>query len=211
MVKAKMKNKKIYTEEHLKFIRDNAKGKYNKELTELVNKHFGTNFTVTQIDGIKQRNKISSGLTGYFPKGNVPVNKGTKGMYNVGGNKTSFKKGNIPPNRVPIGTEKWKKYGSGSDDKYLFVKIQDGHLNKNWKAKHIIVYEEHYGPIPEKHKVMFADGDRTNFDIDNLILVSYQEQFIMNQRKLVKKDKELTKTGHLIAKVIDKQNKLRKK
>ena len=58
---------------------------------------------------------------------------------------------------------------------------------------------------------MFADGDRTNFDIDNLILVSYQEQFIMNQRKLVKKDKELTKTGHLIAKVIDKQNKLRKK
>ena len=86
----------------------------------------------------------------------------------------------------------------------------DGKGNKNWKPKQQIVYEQHYGPIPPKHKVIFADGDRFNFNPDNLILVSNSEELIMNKRKLRYKDKELTRTGSIIAKVIDKTNKIKK-
>ena len=60
------------------------------------------------------------------------------------------------------------------------------------------------------HKVIFADNNKRNFDIDNLILVSDSEALIMNTNKLRYGNKELTRTGSLIAKVIDKTNKLRK-
>lgn len=56
---------------------------------------------------------------------------------------------------------------------------------------------------------MFADKNKRNFDIDNLILVSKSEDLIMNNNKLLFSNKELTKTGHLIAKVIDKTNKVK--
>lgn len=60
------------------------------------------------------------------------------------------------------------------------------------------------------HKVIFADRNKRNFDLDNLILVTDSEALIMNTNKLIYEDAELTKTGSLIAKVIDKTNKLKK-
>ena len=57
--------------------------------------------------------------------------------------------------------------------------------------------------------MIFADGNRENFDIDNLVLVSSSEELILNRRKLLTDDKEITKTGVLIAKVIDKTYKLK--
>lgn len=58
------------------------------------------------------------------------------------------------------------------------------------------------------HKVIFADQDKRNFDIDNLILVTDSEALIMNTNKLIYKDAELTKTASIVAKIIDKTNKL---
>lgn len=82
--------------------------------------------------------------------------------------------------------------------------LQDGHLNKNWVLKHRLIYEQIHGKIPENHKIVFADCNKRNFDPDNLILVSYAEELIMNQRKLIGKDPDLTKTGVVIAKVLNK-------
>ena len=59
------------------------------------------------------------------------------------------------------------------------------------------------------HKVIFADGNKRNFNIDNLILVTNSEALIMNTNKLIYENAGLTKTGSLIAKVIDKTNKLK--
>ena len=42
------------------------------------------------------RNNLTTGTGGYFRKGSIPWNRGIKGY--MGANKTSFKKGNIPPN-----------------------------------------------------------------------------------------------------------------
>lgn len=72
------------------------------------------------------------------------------------------------------------------------------------------IYEQAYGKIPKGHKVIFADGDNRNFDLNNLVLVSNAEELIMNRNKLLKKDNELTKVGITIAKVLDKVNKRKK-
>lgn len=196
---------RMLNEEQHNWLSENAIGKSNAEITKMLNKKFDTAFTSVQIDSYKGNHGINSGLTGHFPKGHVPLNKGTKGMFNVGGNKTSFKAGSKPLNMDPIGTEKLLPDG------YVWVKINDVPKAKkyvNWDQKHRIIYEQHHGAIPKKHVVIFADGNRENFDIDNLVLVSKSELLIMNKKKLINTNSDLTKTGVIMAKLIDRTNKV---
>lgn len=191
-----------YTDEERDFIAKHAPGIGNKELTDLFNEQFSENLTVAQMKSYKNNKKISSGLTGYYPKGHVPINKGTKGMFNVGGNSTSFKKGQQPINTDPIGTEKTLSDG------YTYIKVNNQTKVKkqdNWQKKHCAVWEEQNGPIPEGNVVIFLDGDRGNFDINNLALVTRAQLLIMNQRGLIKKNQPyITQVGATIAKVITK-------
>lgn len=196
-----------YSEEQKKFIIDNYYGKYSKELADMFNKQFNTNITAKEIKNYRENHKLNSGLTGRFEKGHITHNKGkqqTEYMSKETIEKTKatrFKKGNIPQNRREIWEERISKDG------YIYIKVRDGCLNDNWELKHRYIYKQHYGEIPDGYNVMFADKNKRNFDIDNLILVSKSEDLIMNNNKLLFSNKELTKTGHLIAKVIDKTNK----
>ena len=198
-----------YSEEQKKFIIDNYYGKYSKELADIFNKRFNTNITAKEIKNYRENHKLNSGLTGRFEKGHVTHNKGKKqteymSKEAIGKTKaTRFKKGNIPQNHRDIGEERISKDG------YIYIKVRDGCLNDNWELKHRYIYKQHYGDIPNGYNVMFADKNKRNFDIDNLILVSKSEDLIMNNNKLLFSNKELTKTGHLIAKVIDKTNKVK--
>lgn len=198
-----------YSEEQKKFIIDNYYGKYSKELADIFNKQFNTNITAKEIKNYRENHKLNSGLTGRFEKGHVTHNKGkkqTEYMSKEAIEKTKatrFKKGNIPQNRREIWEERISKDG------YIYIKVRDGCLNDNWELKHRYIYKQHYGEIPDGYNVMFADKNKRNFDIDNLILVSKSEDLIMNNNKLLFSNKELTKTGHLIAKVIDKTNKVK--
>lgn len=188
---------KLTTQEQDEFLHANYKGISNEELTEMFNERFNAKFTISQIKRYKARNKLDSGLTGQYKKGHTPINKGTKGMFNAGGNKTSFKKGIVPANRVPIGTEKERVDG------YVWVKIGDGHGNKNWALKHVMVWEEVHGPVPKGSIVIFLDGDTHNFDIDNLRMISKATNARLNQSHLRYPDKELTSMGITIAEVIE--------
>lgn len=89
-----------------------------------------------------------------------------------------FKKGQDPHNTVPIGTERLSKDG------YVEVKIR--HLkngdanNKNFVSKHRMIYEKHFGPIPDNCNVEFIDGDRGNFEPSNYVLRTKTENFLKN-------------------------------
>lgn len=199
-----------YSPEEDKFILENVKGITLKELTKRFNKKFKVNVKEESISNRKTRIGAKSGIVGgRFEKGHVPANKGKKGSMTKEQyekcKKTMFKKGHIPANRKPIGSERYNNRDG------ILVKVQDGHLQKNWMPKSRYIYEQKYGKIPAGHKVIFADGNKLNFDIDNLILVSDSEELIMNRRNLIKEDRETTKTGALIAKVIDKTNKVKRK
>lgn len=206
-----------YTKEQKEFLIANNYMTPSKDLAAMFNNRFGTNITASNIKAFRGNNHLNSGLTGRFEKGHIPDNKGkTWDDYmskdaQARSRKTTFKKGNKPLNAVDIGEESMRYSGSKPDDLgYVHVKVCDGKGNKNWVPKQRVIYEQHYGPIPKGYKVIFADRNRFNFDIDNLVLVSSSEELIMNQKSLRYDDQDLTKTGHLIAKVIDKRNKLRK-
>ncbi|MBP3917449.1 HNH endonuclease signature motif containing protein [Clostridium sp.] len=185
-----------WTNEEKEYLVSIVKGSTYKEITKQMNDKFEYNFSEEQIKGMMYRNKLTTGTGGYFKKGFTPWNKGLKGY--MGANKTSFKKGTIPPNQVSIGTESIAKGG--------YIKVKVGEPNK-WKLKQRYIYEQHYGEIPKGHNVIFADRNIQNFDINNLILVSKAEMLILNNNKLIFEDEELTKVGVNIAKVIDKTKK----
>lgn len=200
-------NKHIYTKEQDQFLKGNVKGISLKELTEKFNKEFNTKVNEDSIQNRKTRLKIKSEIVGgRFEKGNMPFNKGMKWneymskKSQINSFKTTFKKGNIPHNHKEVGSERINKDG--------YIEIKIGEPNK-WELKHRYIYKQKKGDIPKGYKLIFADGNKTNLSLDNLILISSSEELIMNRNKLRYDNKELTKTGSLIAKVIDKGNKLK--
>lgn len=193
---------KRYPDEIKEFIAANYKGVGPKDMAELLNKTFGTGYTHSQLKGYYANHKLNSGLTGHFPKGHKPWNKGKKGISYEGMKATQFKKGNRPQTWVPVGTESTTKDG--------YVKIKTAEPNK-WQLKHRIVWEKANGPVPEGHAVIFGDGNKRNFDINNLLLVSRAQLVRLNQNNLIQNDAELTKTGIIIADIHNKIGERKKK
>ncbi len=184
------------------FVCDNVKGKSLKELTELVNKTFKTSFSEQVIHNLKTRLKLKSGIDARFKKGHVSSNKGKKGWCPKGSEKTWFKKGNIPANHKPIGSERIDKYG------YISLKVKEPNV---WMLKHRYLYEKYIGKIPSGATVSFKDGNRQNLNLDNLILITRKESAVMSKKKLWSKSPELTQAGHTLSKIIIKTTEIKEK
>lgn len=193
-----------YAEEEIFYLRITSPGRSNKEITELFNKRFNLNLGEKAISATRKRHGIKTGSDGRFEKGHTPINKG-KPKYWIGGEETQFKEGHKPHNWVPIGSERITKDG------YIQIKIQEGKFQHNWKGKHILIWEEHNGPLPKGHAVIFGDGDNRNFDIDNLIKVSRKQLLKLNQNGLIQKDADLTRTAVIITDLQDKIYQRKKK
>ncbi|EPH66144.1 hypothetical protein D931_01383 [Enterococcus faecium 13.SD.W.09] len=199
-------SRRLFSTEQEAFIRKNAKGKTNKELTELINRTFDLQLTIAQIKGWKANHKVSSGLTGYFEKGHVPINKGTKGMFNVGGNKTSFKKGEPARNHKPVGTERIDRDG------YVIVKVQDdGPWHKRWRPKHKLEWEKVHGEIPKGYVLIFLDGNKQNITMDNLKLVTQGQNLQLNRKQWRSENPEATLAGVSLAQLQEKVIKRKKR
>lgn len=181
------------------FILDNYKGRYNQELADLFNQKFNTNITSRMIKSYKANNKLNSGLTGKFRKGQTPHNKGKKMPKEVYEKvkHTMFAKGNVPPNHRPVGSERISKDG------YIEVKVAEP--NK-WRLKQRVVYEEAKGKIPEGCTIIFLDGNKRNFDIDNLRCITRSELLYLNCNGL-NNSNEITETGILMARLDRTKNK----
>lgn len=194
-----------WTEEQKQFIYENYKGIGNKELTDMFNKKFGTNI-VNQIKYFKRNHKLDSGLNGQFIKGHKTFNKGKKWdeympkQSQINCKKTTFKKGNIPPNHRQVGEERTNVDG------YIEIKVSEP--NK-WELKHRYIYKKHYGSIPKGYKVIFLDGNKTNLNINNLKAISSHEELIMNEYGLRYGKKELTESASIVAQLELKRRELK--
>jgi len=171
---------KKYTKEQIDYIKENITGKLYFEIIELFYAQFGIMLTHRQLKDIKAYYKIQSGF--------IPIEK----IKALRGNKTTFKNGNRPHNAKPVGSEKIDEYG------ILQVKTAEP---KTWRPKHVLIWENLHGDVPAGHVVIFADGDKNNFSVENLLLVSRRELMVMNHRKLITNNTNLTKTGKIIADV----------
>lgn len=95
-------------------------------------------------------------------------------------------------NRIPIGTEYTKPDGM------VLVKVKP---NK-WKYKQRYLYEQyHKVELPKDIMVIFLDGDRTNFDINNLMAVSTPEYNCIRNKDLLSNNGMATKTAILGARL----------
>lgn len=163
-----------YTDEMKQFIYDNYKGISTSELAEKFNIKFGTQVSVSSMKSYMGNHKLRNGLDGRFEKGHKPHNKGMK-MSNDVYEKvkhTMFRKGHIPQNHKPVGSERVNVDG------YVEVKIEEP--NK-WKLKQRVIWEKEKGPIPKGSSVIFLDGNRFNFDINNLRCVTRAELLYFKQ------------------------------
>ncbi|WP_082063168.1 HNH endonuclease signature motif containing protein [Paenibacillus sp. IHBB 10380] len=189
----------LFTQEQKDFIKKNVEGRLNQELAELVNKKFSLQITVRQMNTFKKNHGLVSGLDCRFRKGDKPANKGTKGLYNVGGNSTSFKPGQPALNYKPVGYERIDRDG------YVLVKVQDdGPWQKRWRHKHKVMWEEINGPVPSGHALLFIDQNKQNIVSENLMLVTRKQLARLNQNNLLSNNAELTKTGIIMADIYGK-------
>ncbi len=104
-----------------------------------------------------------------FQPRHTPWNKGMKGLDLSGGRGSRFKPGEKPKNWKPVGSERMSKG-------FLQRKMTDtGYPPRDWVPVHHLVWAEHHGPIPAWHVVVFRDGDRRNFALGNLALITRRE------------------------------------
>lgn len=105
-----------------------------------------------------------------FKKGAAPWNKGKPHPSTGRAVDTQFKKGQLPHTWRPIGHTRTSKEG------YLQRKVSDtGNTPRDYVAVHRLVWRMHGNAIPEGHALVFRDGDKRNFDINNLELVHRSE------------------------------------
>lgn len=181
----KVSQRKLLSKEQHEYFVNHQFGKTAKEFSQELNKKFGLNLTGPQIKNYRKNNNLHSGLTGRFKKGHTPVNKGKK-FPNMPPNSGQFKKGHKPPNWVPVGTIRY------TTDGYPKRKIAEP---SKWESCHRVEWEKHNGPIPEGYSIVFLDGDKTNWSIENLACLSKNEVVRMNQDDLFTSDAALTKVG----------------
>lgn len=189
----------LFTKEQKDFIKINVKGLLNQELADLINGTFDLSITARQMNAWKKNHGLTGGLDCRFKKGDVPANKGTKGLYNVGGNKTSFKKGQKARNYKPLGSERIDRDG------YTLIKVSDeGKGHQRWNHKHRVLWEKEYGEIPPGHKLLFADRNKQNITLDNLILISDKQMALLNKFDLIQNDADHTRSGIIVADLYSK-------
>ncbi|MBQ8358629.1 MAG: HNH endonuclease [Oscillospiraceae bacterium] len=212
--------RKLLTDEMMQYLKDNIAGSTHQEITDQINTRFGTNFTKEQIANLAVRKGIKNGMwqrRSVFPehirkfmaencKGNraremVVLLNDTFGTDYTEKQISSYYrkhglKSGVASRYVPIGTLIFRK------GEWYYEKVADGpDPNKNWKSKHIMVWEEAHGPVPEGHMVIFLDGDRRHYQLENLALCPYDVGLEMNHKNLRFDNAQLTETGMLIAKV----------
>lgn len=132
-----------------------------------------------------------------FKKGHSPWNKGLKGLPSTSPD-TKFKKGHLNlATFKPIDSERMDKDGA------IEIKVENRQKNgKFWKRKHIVIWEDHHKrSVPENHIVRFLDGNKYNFAIDNLILVSRAENLMLNHLKVNEMPVEVRLSFYLMIKI----------
>lgn len=121
------------------------------------------------------------GMGTRFEKGHVPANKGVKrgrgwapGRMAEGQFKAGCRQGVAARNWRPVGTILTDTEG------YQRIKVREATAGEAygfgnvrvWPLLQRHVWEQHHGPIPPKHSIVFKDGNRKNCAIENLECVS---------------------------------------
>lgn len=126
-----------------------------------------------QVVAWMKNNHVANGRDTRFSKGGESWNKGRRQIDVIPADRLAavrrnwFRKGHVPHNKVPVGTELVK------DDGYLWRKVADPDV---WRQCHLLFWEKLTGEaVPDGKRVIFLNGDRMDIREGNLMLVSLEE------------------------------------
>lgn len=112
------------------------------------------------------REGSGSGKDCRFKPGQTPWNKGTRFVAGGRSTQTQFRAGQKPHTWRPVGHNRITKEG------YLQRKVSDTCCTRrDYVGIHHLVWRMHGRHVPDGYALVFADGDKRNFDINNLELV----------------------------------------
>lgn len=174
---------------------DNYKYYTNQLLTAKLNEMFNVRATVNAIEhklsrlGIKRTaDEIKSNYGKYGKRARA--------------SESQFKKGQPSVRRKPIGYERHTKEG------YVRVKVADPNV---FEAKHRYIWRQHYGEIPEGHVIIFVNGDKNDYRIENLACVSRSDNCYINKLGIANKE-HMDDIGNVkiaMAKLVKKRSELK--
>tara|TARA_R110000868_G_scaffold155261_1_gene381664 strand:- start:275 stop:898 length:624 start_codon:yes stop_codon:yes gene_type:complete len=200
---------KRWTEKEIEYLKLNFANNYTKQLCNILHKSYTSVAGKAYALGLKkspeflkaeleiQADRLRTiGANSRYKSNHLPANKGKQMSADLYAKcaPTMFKKGNKPHNSKHDGAERI------SVDGYLEVRISKG----EYKYKHRVIYEQHYGPIPDGMIVRFKDGNKMNLILDNLELIDRGQNMLNNT--IQRFPKELIQTIRLVNKLKTKIN-----
>lgn len=189
---------KIWTDAERAVIKELYESTPTKYIAQQLNRSDKAVYQQAKMMGIKKNEafynnpELSGRLTalaakGYnlrFKKGNTPPNKGkkqTEYMSAASIEKTAatrFKKGQIPHNAKPAnGAISIRKDNKGIS--YQYIRVELG----KWELLQRVIYEQHFGKIPQGMIVIFKDGNTLNCEPTNLEAITRAQHLERNQDK----------------------------
>jgi hypothetical protein len=125
--------------------------------------------SANNLHALRKRKGWKTGRTGQFQTGQKPHNKGKKMPFHPNSARTQFKKGNLPHNANHLGHERVSKDG------YVEISIDERNphtgYERRYVLKHRYLWEKANGPVPEGMCLKCRDGNKTNTDPENWILI----------------------------------------
>jgi hypothetical protein len=177
--------RKIWSDEDVKYLMENYHNTEAKDIAEFLQLSIRSVYTKAYILGVKRdagslsermkkycrENPNSAIKLGWFPKGNIPHNKGQKMPEDVYEKckGTMFKKRHISSNALAIGTEVVRHCRVYD---IIYVKVPN---KKKLVPKHRYIWEQANGTIPKGFNVSFKDGNTKNCELANLDIISDEE------------------------------------
>lgn len=187
----------LFSKRQIQYMIDHQRGISRAQLTDQLNRHFGSEFNVRQIDNYLKRRGIKNGRNTRLTTGSKPWNKGSKGVCKP--NAGSFSKGQRPVNHKPVGHERIA-------DGYILIKTDQVNPytgTKGWyRHKHRVLWEQAHGPVPKDCIVSFIDGDPMNCVLENLEMISLAEKTYLNRNGYNRLPNEVKPSMKVMAKVI---------
>lgn len=114
---------------------------------------------------------------------------------------------------------KYSKVREMGKDKPLFSErikpdgmVQVKIAPNKWEYKQRLIYSQYHNvKLTDNDYIIFLDQDRTNFNINNLKLITRHESSILANQQIFSSNPEVTKTGISVAKLMIKTKERKKK
>ena len=193
--------KKIWTKEEEEYLRQNYHTMFASEIAEVLGRSTDSVQSRAYIlrlhSDTEKRSRAGKlgticpeAIAHRFRKGLIPANKGKKLSPEVYAKAapTMFKKGQRPHNYKDVGTE------IINADGYVQVKVADPNV---WKLKHRLIWEQAHGEIPKGYNVQFKNHNPLDCRIENLYLISREDQMAKENSFYAKYPKDLQEIIHL--------------